>query len=139
MVVPEKNNRAADDLVVLDTGFGFKKTDRLLKRSDFKCLNKVGRQVQGRFFIIRYRYRPSSDPFTASRLGVTVSRRVGNAVVRNRTRRMVREFFRCHRDLLPRFIDLNVIARSDAAGQPHHLLSASLRTLFEKIKARENA
>jgi len=50
------------------------------------------------------------------RLGVTVSRRVGNAVTRNRIRRRVREWFRRQRSQLPRDLDLVVIGRRDAAS-----------------------
>ena len=45
------------------------------------------------------------------RLGITVTRKVGNAVVRNRIKRAVRELFRRNRDLLTRPVDLVVHAR----------------------------
>lgn len=46
-----------------------------------------------------------------SRLGITASRKVGNAVVRNRFKRRVREWFRHRRWDLPEVLDLVVIAR----------------------------
>ena len=46
------------------------------------------------------------------RLGITVSRQVGKAVRRNRLKRLVREVFRQHRELLPPGSDLVVIARA---------------------------
>ena len=52
-----------------------------------------------------------------SRLGVTVSRRIGNAVVRNRVKRRVREFFRkAMRAELPPHTSIVVIARGGAAA-----------------------
>lgn len=58
---------------------------------------------------------PLDDPSAPSRLGLTVSRRVGNAVVRNRVKRALRETFRLvWDDLLPGY-DLVVIARQSAA------------------------
>lgn len=50
------------------------------------------------------------------RIGVTASTRVGNAVVRNRVRRRIREIFRKDRNVLPQSIDLVVIARTASPG-----------------------
>jgi ribonuclease P protein component len=52
----------------------------------------------------------------AQRLGITVSKKVGSAVVRNRVKRHVREWFRGSRGKLRAGIDLVVIGRSMAAG-----------------------
>ncbi len=46
------------------------------------------------------------------RLGVIASRRVGNAVQRNRAKRLLRELFRLHQDALPPACDLLLIARA---------------------------
>ena len=48
---------------------------------------------------------------TGPRLGITASRRVGNAVQRNRAKRLLREAFRCVRAGLPAGLDLVVIVR----------------------------
>ena len=53
-------------------------------------------------------------PERESRLGVTVTRRIGNAVQRNRVKRRVREFFRLHRHELQPAHDLLIIARAGA-------------------------
>jgi len=120
------------------TGFGYQKADRLLKRPEFRRVYQSGCQVANGYFAIQYRIRPLYETATGPKLGVTVNRRVGNAVVRNRVKRLVREFFRCHRDLLPISINLNVIARTDVVKQSHHRLRASLKILFKKITVRES-
>jgi ribonuclease P protein component len=120
------------------TGFGYQKADRLLKQPEFRRVYRSGYRVANGCFTIQYRIQPGANHATAPRLGITVNRRVGNAVVRNRIKRVVREFFRCHRALLPVAIELNVIARKGVAKQPHRLLNASLETLFKKITVREN-
>jgi len=61
--------------------------------------------------------RADDDPSPpVARLGITVSRKVGNAVVRNRVKRSVREWFRARRPRLAPGVELVVIGRSAAAG-----------------------
>ncbi len=64
---------------------------------------------------------------TGPRLGVTVSRRVGNAVVRNRLKRRIREWFRRKRRALPEGLDLVVIGRRGAVGLSSEELCQQLR------------
>ena len=51
---------------------------------------------------------------TESRLGITVSSKVGNSVVRNRVKRVVREAFRRNKKTFPVGFDILVIARKNA-------------------------
>jgi ribonuclease P protein component len=62
-----------------------------------------------------------------SRLGITVSRRVGNAVVRNRIKRRVREWFRREKDQFQTGVDLVVIARAGAANASTVVINEVLR------------
>ncbi|MCH2185480.1 ribonuclease P protein component, partial [Myxococcota bacterium] len=64
--------------------------------------------------------------------GLSTSRKVGNAVVRNRIRRQVREWFREKRHALPKSLDLVVIARKQAAHRTSGDLQRSLDLLVEK-------
>jgi ribonuclease P protein component len=50
-----------------------------------------------------------------TRLGITVTRKIGNAVERNRIKRLVREVFRLHRARLPEGLDLVWVAKQQAA------------------------
>ena len=83
---------------------------RIRKRSDFLRLQRGQRGRRTRHFIVIAAAGPEQD----CRLGITVSRRIGSAVVRNRVKRLVREFFRLHRHELQPAHDLLVIARTDA-------------------------
>ena len=67
-----------------------------------------------------------------ARLGVTVSKKVGCAVTRNRVKRFVRETFRKNRLLIPA-VDLNVIARSEAANMDFALMQQELLKAFRYI------
>src|ERR1700752_3724987 len=89
----------------------FSKTARLRKRSQFLMLSRTGSKFQStRFLVIS-----KSNDAIERRLGITVSGKVGNSVVRNRIKRQVREFFRRHRAELPKATDFLIIARNSAA------------------------
>jgi ribonuclease P protein component len=100
---------------------------RLRKRHEFLALQRQGRRQTVRHFVVitREKERPPS------RLGITTSRKVGGAPVRNRIRRLVREFFRRHRVDLSPPRDVLIIARSDAASiryaDVEHELTRALR------------
>ena len=66
--------------------------ERLKRRSDFRAAAE-GLRASGRAFVLQARQR-AGDEAAAIRIGFTVSRQVGNAVVRNRVRRRLREIVR---------------------------------------------
>lgn len=68
------------------------------------------------------------------RLGLAVSRRVGGAVVRNRLKRRVRDWFRRSRPALPESVDLVVIARPQAANYSSEAISAELTRLVAQAR-----
>lgn len=70
-----------------------------------------------------------------SRLGLSVSRKVGSAVKRNRWKRLLREAFRLNRQRLPTGLDLVLRPRRDAQPDFHALLAA-LPKLVERVSRR---
>jgi ribonuclease P protein component len=87
------------------------KAVRVRKRADFVRLERSGyRRAGTRFVVLAHPQRSG-----VSRLGITASRRVGGAVVRNRVKRLVREFFRRHQHAIAPALDVVVIARPTAA------------------------
>jgi ribonuclease P protein component len=109
--------------------YGFTKSDRILKHSGYSSLSRYGKTVRDQFFIVVY----ASGRDEWSRLGITVSKRVGNAVTRNRLKRIIREFFRLNKELVKGHWDFNVIAKKDAAGLSHHQAFLALTQLFGKM------
>lgn len=67
-----------------------------------------------------------------NRLGVTVSRRVGKAVVRNQVKRRIREWFRRHRQQWPMGWDVVVIARREARELAYADLASELERVAER-------
>ncbi len=68
-----------------------------------------------------------------SRLGFTVSTKVGCAVVRNRVRRRLREIYRLNEDRLVSGADVVVVARTRAASSDYHQLEQSFLKLADKL------
>jgi ribonuclease P protein component len=78
------------------------------KRAEFERIQQSGERVDTRHFVLIL--AAQAEP-RGARLGITASRRIGNAVARNRAKRLVREAFRKTPELWPAGIDLVVIVR----------------------------
>lgn len=91
--------------------FSFPRESRLLRPSDYKNVFQHGKKAVGRCYIC-YVNRQEGE---GSKLGIAVSRKVGNAVVRNRIKRYIREYFRTHKPLFQQDVQVVVVARTQAA------------------------
>ena len=91
-------------------GETFPKRARLTKRPEFLNVSREGRKIHTPHYIVIRKPNEKGE----SRLGITVSAKVGKAVVRNRIKRHLREFFRRHRQELPPHHDIVIIARRGA-------------------------
>jgi ribonuclease P protein component len=99
----------------------FSKQQRVTRRREFREAQAESRRVVTRHFVLLLRARPLPDapiPDTGidlgarvARLGITASRKVGNAVLRNRAKRLVREAFRATRELWADGLDIIVIVK----------------------------
>ena len=105
-----KRRRSA---VVTSASSKFGKADRLRHSREFIGIQRDGVRYQSGHFVL---YGHAVDPERRSRLGITVSRRVGNAVKRNRVKRCLREYYRLKlRTILPEGAEVVIIARAGAA------------------------
>jgi len=93
----------------------FPRADRILHSNDFRRVGRLGNRRATRHFVVLVEKRDGLAEAHSRRLGVTVSRRVGNAVVRNRIKRGIREWFRRNRESLEAPANYVVIARRQAA------------------------
>ena len=108
-------------------GSRFGKDLRLRRRWEFLRVQRRGKRRQSANFLVVYLHQSAPG---SSRFGFSVSRRVGNAVVRNRVKRCLREFVRLHRRDLPPVCDFVVIAKPGAAELSYAELAAELRESF---------
>jgi ribonuclease P protein component len=91
-----------------------------------------GRRGAVRAFVVLVAPTSQPDGPLRARLGITVSRRVGPAVVRNRVKRRVREWFRNEREAFELGLDVVVIGRRPAADLPAEETAAALREAAER-------
>jgi ribonuclease P protein component len=107
----------------------FQREDRLRTKREFDRVRKDGRRAATDSIVL------CVAPSERKRLGVIVSAQVGNAVVRNRLKRIFRELFRLQKESFPDG-DCVVIARPKAAKIENTEVRKQLDRVLEKIKAR---
>jgi ribonuclease P protein component len=111
---------------------GLGRSQRLRKRSSFLVVQQRGRRVAGRNLVL-YAWTPSEPAREGSaRLGITVSKKVGGAVVRNRVKRWLRESYR-RISTLPAGVDLVVIAKPGSASSDFLTTDQELRRLLQSV------
>jgi ribonuclease P protein component len=105
----------------------FPKSFRLLKKRSF--FTRGNPQKMGRFFIIDFR----KTTRTHARLGLTVSKKYGCAVLRNRFKRLLREAFRLNPTIKTLSFDLNIRPRAFAKEATFLEIQDELNTLLKMV------
>ena len=108
------------------------KPGRLKRRSEFLEAAKAGRKAAVGGVVVQALSRPDDAP---ARLGFTVTRKVGNAVVRNRSRRRLKEAVRLvlsERDL--KGVDLVLIGRDSTRKRDFTTLQDDIRRALERTR-----
>ncbi|MBI3652822.1 MAG: ribonuclease P protein component [Acidobacteria bacterium] len=106
----------------------FPKAKRVLQRGHFRRAYETGRKVQARYFTAFVLANGDAQ----SRLGITATRKMGNAVARNRARRLVREVFRKNQRLVPSGIDIIINVKSALAEVAYKDLESDFISFLER-------
>ena len=126
-----------------ESGSGSRRRARITRSGDFDAVYRRGRSSANRHLVVYAFQRADDDPDRAVRLGLSVSRKVGGAVERNRVKRVLRERFH---EVVPELrpgVDLVVIARPGVAEyidqRGSEAVGERLRELAVKVAGREDA
>lgn len=102
----------------------FPPSSRVKKRREFALIRRHGRSWNGSYINVVYLHRRRA---TATRLGITISKKYGRANKRNRFKRIVREAFRLTAAAFPPFLDINVFPKEGFQDATSSLLSKELK------------
>jgi len=114
----------------------FTRPQHLRTAAEFNTVRTAGQRRDCGFFVVHLLPQPGREP-PVRRLGVIASRRVGDAVRRNRAKRLLREAFRLSQDRLPPSCDLVLVARRSLAQGAIGPVRAQLAAVLERM--RENS
>ena len=119
----------------------FSARDRIRKRSEFRTIQDAGHRVVSPAFVFllgrsTVNEQNKEGGAAGQRLGITASRRVGNAIQRNRAKRLLREAFRCVRAGLPSGLDLVVIVRHGLGSRTLTDVVAEWQSCRSRIERR---
>jgi ribonuclease P protein component len=105
------------------------KENRLTVRRDFSRVYRFGSSAANHQFVLYQNKRLVDGPL---RLGISVSKKVGNAVVRNRIKRLIKEIVRAQFSRLETGLDIILIVRKPAAEMDYHQMEKSIHHIFRR-------
>ena len=97
-------------------------SESLKKNSDFQKVYRQGKSYANRYLVM-YVLENHTE---GNRLGISVSKKVGNSVIRHHLTRLIRESYRLHEDMFNNGLDIVVIARSTARDISYHETESAL-------------
>ena len=97
-------------------------SESLKKNADFQVVYKTGKSYANKYLVMYVLENYSSG----NRLGISVSKKVGNSIVRHHVTRLIRESYRLHEDMFNSGLDIVVIARNSANGVGYHEIESAL-------------
>jgi ribonuclease P protein component len=114
---------------------GFPRARRIRKRPHYLVVQNTGRRLGSAHYLLFARRQPDGAG-APTRIGITVTKKVGNAVVRNRVKRWLRESCRKMMDRFPVGVDLVIVARPSAAQAGLAPTAQELASLARQLRTR---
>lgn len=102
--------------------------ESLKKPSEFSKVYKRGKSFADKNIVVYY----MPNQLGITRVGFSISKKVGNSVVRNRVRRLIRESFRVNFEFVGTY-DIIFVARVRSSEVEYHEMTKSLKYIFRKI------
>ncbi|MBP2002358.1 ribonuclease P protein component [Paenibacillus shirakamiensis] len=102
---------------------------RLRNRADFGRVYRYGKSFANRQLVVYWSVKHDIEHF---RLGISVSKKIGNAVVRNRMRRLIKEIVRLHKAEIREHVDIIFIVRKGAITMEYKELEKSVLHALRK-------
>lgn len=99
-----------------------KYSESLKKNRDFQAVYKEGKSLANRYLVMYVKENGTEK----NRLGISVSKKVGNSVVRHHLTRLIRESYRLHEDMFNSGLDMVVIARVSAKEKKYADIESAL-------------
>ena len=99
-----------------------KRFNSLKKNQDFQTVYRGGKSYANKYLVMYIRENHSD----VNRLGISVSKKVGNSIVRHRLTRLIRESYRLQEDMFSSGRDIVVIARGAAKGKNYRDIESAL-------------
>ena len=113
--------------------YSFTKRERLTKNKEFRSVFREGKSFSNQNLVV-YIYPRSPIEDRQVRLGLVVSRKLGEAVKRNKLKRRLREFFRLHKCLLKPGLDIIFLPRKEAINCNYQELEKSVFSIFKQAR-----
>ena len=102
-----------------------KHSQSLKKNEDFQKVYHSGKSFANKYLVM---YVKEND-LGINRIGISVSKKVGNSVVRHRVKRLILESYRLHEDMFNSGLDMVIIARTTAKEKGYHEIESAVMHL----------